>query len=138
MGDYRREGKMNNVTEQTPHPCYWCGKETKIKKGINNDLWIRCDEENCRATGPSRETEAGAILAWNSLAARLKPAPKKVTVKRFVNVYDIQGDILTSDTYASRDDALCAANEFLKDVRKSGFFDTVEVEIHFTDRRGCE
>lgn len=123
----------DNVTEEfKPNPCYWCGKETELKRSVIDGFWVKCsDEENCWATGPKRETEGGAILAWNSIAARLKPEPKKITMKKWVNIYPRDdGTFYDTGSFSSKDQAIanCASHRI----------DSVEVEINFTDRRGCE
>jgi hypothetical protein len=127
--------QMNDVTEEKPHPCYWCGGETYL--GAD---YVRCP--SCGAEGPIGKQENGvAIQKWNSLASRLKPQPKKVTVKRWVNVYHCDGVPLdhktSSESYYPGGFYLSEKSAKEGIDLPEAYIDTVEVEITFTDRRGC-
>lgn len=128
---------MTNATEQTPHDCYWCRAPIQIYHVGEGPHWLFCDA--CHIETKTYPTRASLVEYWNSLASRLKPEPKKVTVKRWVNVYPYcmppgkpQEYFVPEVLYENRAEAEIHRNN-LKDC-----IDTVEVEITFTDRRGCE
>lgn len=120
----------DNVTEEfKPNPCYWCGSETMcLHSNGPRRFWLECG--SCDATSPPCDTQKTAIEKWNSLASRLKPQPKKVTLKRWVNVYAHKDEFSFG--------ALRAEENYSEDRMGEVYIDTVEVEINFTDRRGCE
>lgn len=126
---------MNDVTNKIA-ACYWCGTNTELKSNPAGSFWIKCrSEDYCWATGPKRGSQEEAIAAWNSLAPRIKPEPKKVTMKRWVNVYDVLPNDESSrfgSAYETKELAIKCKDSVLD------LIDTVEVEITFTDRRGCE
>jgi len=112
------------------HDCYWCGKVIGISSN-GEENWAICRNSKC-AVGPTRATREDAIEAWNSLASRLKPEPKVVTLKRWVNVYpppnpNLQCEYRTSHPGTEQS---CLNN------RENNCLDTVEVSITFTDSRG--
>lgn len=114
------------MTDMKIHPCYFCGSPAEVCDHYH----IECEGENCNVYGPSGLSEEAAIEAWNSLASRLKPAPKVVTIKRWATVF-LDGD----DKYVS-------TGLFEEEVHARTFcdrrtyIDTVEVSITFTDSRG--
>jgi Lar family restriction alleviation protein len=51
-------------------PCPFCGSSQRLEMLNNGDpadtfYWIACDEDECGAEGPARQTEADAEAAWN-------------------------------------------------------------------------
>lgn len=116
------------MTDVEINPCYWpnCGGQVDIAIGSKRRRWASCLK--CDASGPVCDDGQLAITAWNSLASRLKPEPKKVTVKRWMNVY------------ANGSDFIVIANETEEQGRRhedrDNYIDTVEVSITFTDSRG--
>lgn len=113
------------MTDVKIHDCYFCGSPVKVY----NRYHIECESEGCNVYGPSRLSKEAAIEAWNSLASRLKPAPKVVTIKRWATVF-LDGD----DKYVT-------TGLFEEEVHARTFcdrrtyIDTVEVSITFTDSR---
>jgi Lar family restriction alleviation protein len=53
------------ASEEQALPCPFCGSRVY---GFNETsvVWVTC--HTCRADGPSHETEAGALAAWNTRA----------------------------------------------------------------------
>ena len=115
---------MNNVTEGKPNDCYWCGDNMTI---VEYPKGNRAHCQRCGTTGPQKQSEYEAITAWNSLASRLKPEPKKVTIRQWANVYEQRDGFVGLGHHKTRCEAL---NNSGNDC-----IDTVEVEITFTDSR---
>lgn len=117
------------MTDVEINPCYWpnCGGQVDIAIGSKRRRWASCLK--CDASGPVCDDGQLAIEAWNSLASRLKPAPKVVTIKRWATVF-LDGD----DKYVT-------TGLFEEEVHARTFcdrrtyIDTVEVSITFTDSR---
>ena len=122
-----------------PNNCYWCGGTDITANGEYDTKQWHAECQDCGACGPTEITSPdGAFKTWNSLALRLKPGPKKVTIKRYVNVYPynmppgMEQVYFVPDIYETLADAQVHKNTL------NNCLDTVEVEITFTDRRGCE
>jgi len=68
--------------------CCWCESNTtalssrSFKKVMK--CWIRCTNENCEATGPTRDTVDAAIVVWNTLMRRMAE-PNTVVARRIVD-----------------------------------------------------
>ena len=120
---------MTNATEQTPHDCYWCRAPIQIYHVGEGPHWLFCDA--CHIETKTYPTRASLVEYWNSLASRLKPEPKKVTVKRWFRIIANGPEDYNVNMYKTKED------EF-RSMRPENLIDTVEVEITFTDRRGCE
>lgn len=110
------------------HDCYWCGKVIGISSN-GEENWAICRNSKC-AVGPTRATRELAIEAWNSLASRLKPEPKVVTIKRWATVF-LDGDDKYVTTGLFEEEVY--ARTFCD---RRTYIDTVEVSITFTDSRG--
>lgn len=58
------------MTKRKPLPeinkCYWCKRKVLSENIYDGDYWTECENKDCRAEGPTRKTERGAINAWNN------------------------------------------------------------------------
>ncbi len=55
--------------------CACCGSEARVVPSGRSEFYIHCNGGGCWE-GPARNTEVGAIAAWNALMARANPIPE--------------------------------------------------------------
>lgn len=62
---------METKESVTPNPCPWCGGQASVKRidFLGPDYFVSCANlQRCFSSGPTAESEAEAIAAWNRVA----------------------------------------------------------------------
>ncbi len=70
FGDGNEKPVVKAEEPATPEilPCPWCGGEAIHPCDEDAEYhYVRCDNDDCVACGPTRQSKVGAIATWNSV-----------------------------------------------------------------------